>query len=250
MTTAYRPGFLREFLRAPLTVAAIAPSSASLAAAVTSPIPMEGSPTVLELGPGTGSFTVAIQRRLAGRGHHLAIEINERFADALATEFPQVTVATGDARELKAIMRANGRHEADVIISGLPWAAFTPDRQDSLLDAVVDGLTTSGVFTTFAYTSTQWTPPARRLRQSLSDRFEEVLPCRTVWANLPPAFIYFCRRPRSHRPARREPVTAIPTPGFDDHYAAGVFRRFRTASRLGAVPNMRRYSRLNCEGLS
>ncbi|MET8874004.1 methyltransferase domain-containing protein [Nocardia sp. NPDC004604] len=222
MTDRPRPGFLREFLRAPRTVAAIAPSSASLAAAVTSPIPLAGAPMVLELGPGTGSFTAAIQQRLSGRGHHLAIEINDRFANRLAAEFPQVTVAAGDARNLKTIMTANGHRQADVIVSGLPWAAFAPGHQDSLLDAIVDGLAPDGAFTTFAYTSTQWMPPARRLRHSLTDHFEEVLPRRTVWANLPPAFIYVCRRPRRHLPATHDAAAAVPTRGLGERYPAGV----------------------------
>ncbi|MEU9888936.1 hypothetical protein [Sphaerisporangium sp. NPDC051011] len=34
------------------------------------------------------------------------------------------------------------------------------------------------------------------MRQSLNLRFEEVVVSRTLWANVPPAFVYFCRRPR------------------------------------------------------
>ena len=68
--------FLRQFLRSPITTGAIAPSSRYLAAAVTAPIPERGDPVVVELGPGTGSFTAEIQRRLGGRGRHIAVEIN------------------------------------------------------------------------------------------------------------------------------------------------------------------------------
>lgn len=200
MTTISHSGFLSEFLRAPRTVAALKPSSASLADAVTRPIPLDTDPVVLELGPGTGAFTAVIQHRLAGRGHHLAIEINERFAATLAAGFPHVAVISGDALELREALTGNGFDRADVIVSGLPWAAFGSGKQDDLLCAIVDGLAPDGVFCTFAYTSTRWLPPARRLRQRLADHFEEVLACRTVWANLPPAFVYYCRRPRSDRP--------------------------------------------------
>ncbi|GAA2724671.1 hypothetical protein GCM10010439_22890 [Actinocorallia aurantiaca] len=71
-----------------------------------------GSPVVLELGPGTGSFTSAIQRRLAGRGHRLAIEINERFAAAVSAGFPGVTVAVGDAHDLQVILKTNGHQRS------------------------------------------------------------------------------------------------------------------------------------------
>jgi phospholipid N-methyltransferase len=94
------------------------------------------------------------------------------------------------------VLAARGRPQADVIVSGLPWAAFAPELQDELLDAVTDALTPGGVFTTFGYTFASWTAPARRIRRLFGDRFEEVVAGRTVWGNVPPAFAYFCRRPR------------------------------------------------------
>jgi phosphatidylethanolamine/phosphatidyl-N-methylethanolamine N-methyltransferase len=191
-----RVTFLREFLRNPLMVAAITPSGQLLADVVTATVPGTGAPLVVELGPGTGAFTAAIQRRLAGRGRHLAIEINARFAERLTARYAGLEVAVADARGLGDILAERGHHQADVIVSGLPWAAFAPDRQDDLLDAVVASLAPQGAFTTFAYTYTRWAPPARRLRRVLRSRFEEVVLGRTVWANLPPAFVYYCRRPR------------------------------------------------------
>ncbi|MFF0776123.1 class I SAM-dependent methyltransferase [Nonomuraea wenchangensis] len=188
--------FLHEFVRAPFTVGAVAPSGGPLADLVTVPVPREGDPVVVELGPGTGAFTAAIQRRLGGRGHHLAVEINERFARRLAARYPRVDVEVADARTLRELLRARGRHQADVIVSGLPWAAFAASTQQDLLEAITGTLAPGGAFTTFAYTYTRWGPPARRLRRSLSERFEEVVLSRTVWANLPPALAYLCRRPR------------------------------------------------------
>ncbi|MFI7433390.1 class I SAM-dependent methyltransferase [Micromonospora haikouensis] len=194
MSGSHRAEFLREFLRDPFTVAAVAPSGGPLADLVTAPVPDAGEPLVVELGP--GAFTAAIQRRLAGRGHHLAVEVNERFAGLLADRYPGVDVAVADARDLGAVLAQRGHRRADVIVSGLPWAAFAGGQQDELLHAVTDALAPDGAFTTFGYTLARWAPPARRLRRALGDRFEEVVTGRTVWANLPPAFVYFCRRPR------------------------------------------------------
>ncbi|MFG2039693.1 class I SAM-dependent methyltransferase [Dactylosporangium sp. NPDC048998] len=196
-----RAAFLREFLRDPFTVAAVTPSGEPLADLVTATVPRTGAPLIVELGPGTGAFTAAIQRRLAGRGRHVAIEINARFAERLTLRFPGVDVAVADARGLRDVLAQRGHHHADVIVSGLPWAAFAAGRQDDLLDAVVDSLAPHGAFTTFAYTHTRWAPPARRLRRLLRSRFEEVVLSRTVWANVPPAFVYYCRRPRTPLPA-------------------------------------------------
>ncbi|MEV4350121.1 methyltransferase domain-containing protein [Actinoplanes sp. NPDC049596] len=200
---------LSEFLRRPWEVGAVAPSGAALSELAVAPIPSTGDPVVVELGPGTGPFTEAIQRRLDGRGRHLAIEINPRLAEQLAARHPNVEVITADAGALPGLLAERGLAGADVIVSGLPWAAFAPDRQRDILAAAVQALAPGGAFTTFAYVHLRWAAPARRLRGALDSWFDEVLLGRTVWANLPPALVYYCRRPalvpvtRSATPARR-----------------------------------------------
>ncbi|MET7394968.1 methyltransferase domain-containing protein [Dactylosporangium sp. NPDC005572] len=187
--------FFVEFVRDPLTVGAVAASGPALATVSTAAVPRTGAPVVVELGPGTGAFTDAIQRRLAGRGTHLAVELNARFAQQLAARHPAVDVVHADAAGLAALLAQRGLRSADVVVSGLPWAAFAAGRQHDVLSAVVATLSPHGVFTTFAYVHTRWAPPARRLLQSLRSRFDEVVVSRTVWANVPPALVYYCRRP-------------------------------------------------------
>ena len=187
--------FLTEFLRSPLTVGAVAPSSSGLARVAVAPVPRAADAVVVELGAGTGAFTGPIQQRLGGRGRHVVIEINERFAQRLARRCPAVEVVVADAADLGAVLADRGIGRADVIVSGLPWAAFAPDHQRDVLAAATEVLAADGVFTTFAYVHARWAPPARRLHRALESRFDEVVTGRTVWANLPPALVYHCRRP-------------------------------------------------------
>ncbi|MEV0347437.1 SAM-dependent methyltransferase [Nonomuraea sp. NPDC050680] len=188
--------FLGQFLRAPATIGALAPSSRWLAAAVCTPVPERGEPTVVELGPGTGPFTAEIQRRLGGRGHHLAVEVNQSLAALLAERFPTVDVAHDDATELRRLLSERGLRQADVVVSGLPWAAFPDDLQRGLLGAVASTLSSAGAFTTFSYIHAVPLNSARRFRALLAERFEEVVRGRTVWRNMPPAFVFHARRPR------------------------------------------------------
>nr|BFE78955.1 hypothetical protein GCM10020093_015560 [Planobispora longispora] len=60
-----------------------------------------------------------------------------------------VTVA--DAVKLPQLLWERGLDRADVIVSGLPWAAFSGETQTSLLDAVTAVLGPNAAFTTFAY---------------------------------------------------------------------------------------------------
>ncbi|MFG2074095.1 Phospholipid N-methyltransferase [Nonomuraea maritima] len=188
--------FLGQFLRSPGTIGAVAPSSRRLAAAVCAPIPERGEPVVVELGPGTGAFTAEIQRRLGGRGHHLAVELNETLAGLLAERFPGVDVAHADAARLTDLLGERGLRSADVVVSGLPWAAFPNGLQHDLLAAVTAAMSPGAAFTTFSYAHAIALSSARRFRALLAERFEEVVQGRTVWRNTPPAFVFNARRPR------------------------------------------------------
>lgn len=188
--------FLREFVKSPTTTAAIGPSSRFLAAEMVAPIPGRGDPVVVELGPGTGAITGVIQQRLAGRGRHLALELNPRWAAALEKRYPAVETVCVDARELPRVLAERGVR-ADVIVSGLPWAAHTVRDGRPLTAVLADSLTPNGVFTQFAYTMTRWAPQARRQLRDLRASFEETMISRTVWRNVPPAVVCFGCRPRS-----------------------------------------------------
>ncbi|GAA2211507.1 methyltransferase domain-containing protein [Nonomuraea monospora] len=188
--------FLGQFLRNPAAIGALAPSSRHLAAAVCAPVPEKGEPIVVELGPGTGPFTAEIQQRLSGRGHHLAVELNEPMARLLAERFPKVDVANEDATRLSDLLADRGLRMADVVVSGLPWAAFPGQLQRDLLGAVTGAMSPGAAFTTFSYIHAIPLSSARRFRALLAERFEEVVPGRTVWRNTPPAFVFHARRPR------------------------------------------------------
>jgi phospholipid N-methyltransferase len=188
---------LREFLRSPTEIGAVAPSSARLAEAVTAPVPEVGDPVVVELGPGTGVFTSAIEEQLAGRGQQLAVEMNPRLAEQLRGRCRRVEILNADASKLPQLLAERGVEKADVVVSGLPWAAFSQQTQREILGAVSEVLAPDGAFTTFGYVHAMRLSSATRFRQLLCTTFEEVVPGRTVWRNVPPAFVYHSRRPRT-----------------------------------------------------
>ncbi|WP_243706117.1 class I SAM-dependent methyltransferase [Micromonospora sp. KC721] len=188
--------FLGRFLQNPRRVGAVAPSSSRLAWRATVPVPDTGHPVVVELGPGTGAFTELIQRRLGGRGCHLALEVDPVFTALLRRRFPMVDVVAAAAEDLPDVLAAYGLPPADVVVSGLPWTVLPAALVDRTMAAIVAGMAPHGAFTTFAYLHASWTSPARRLRNRLTGVFEEVVAGRTVWANLPPALVYHARRPR------------------------------------------------------
>ncbi|MFJ9908674.1 class I SAM-dependent methyltransferase [Streptomyces sp. NPDC101152] len=195
---------MREFLRRPRLTGAIAPSSSTLAQAMTSGLGLDRAEVVVELGPGTGAITGAILRRLAPGARLVAVELNTVFARRLADRYQgsTVEVVQGSAEELATLVP----YPVDVIVSGLPWTVMPHERQRRILDAAAGALGPSGRFSTFAYVHAAWTPPARRFAAELGARFSTVERSRVVWPNVPPAYVHRAAIPIHERP----PTTASP----------------------------------------
>ena len=189
--------FLAAVLRSPATIGAVAPSSSQLAARLAAVVPRAGEPVVVELGPGTGSVTTAIECRLGGRGCHVAVEIDRVLAEYLRAEHPGVEVLVGDAVDLERLFARHRMPAVDALISGLPWSLIDPDSQRAIVNATARCLAPGGCFTTFAYVHALSMTRARQFRTLLDEVFDEVLTTRTVWWNLFPAVTYVCRRPRA-----------------------------------------------------
>ena len=192
-----RRAFLAAALRRPGQVGAVAPSSAPLAALLAAVVPRSGTPVVVELGPGTGAVTTAIDARLPPGARHLAVELDPRMAGYLRTAHPGLEVVEGDAAALGALLAERGVERVDAVVSGLPWALFDDATQTSILGQVADVIGASGAFTTFAYRHGMALSAARRFRRALHATFGEVVLTPTVWRNVPPAFGYICRHPRT-----------------------------------------------------
>jgi phospholipid N-methyltransferase len=181
---------LGEFVRKPMSVGAVAPSSRRLAELITDVAEVDRASVVVEFGPGTGAFTEVIRRKLRPGASFFAIEFNESFVAATRTRCPGVDVVHDSAVAVRRHLEARGHASCDCIVSGLPFASFAPALQDGLLAAVADVLVPGGRFVTFAYLTGSLLPPGRRFRRRLMEQFADLRATRTIWRNLPPAFVY------------------------------------------------------------
>lgn len=185
--------FLREFVAHPSKVGAVAPSSRFLATTLIHDFDLAHADVVVEFGPGTGAFTKHILQQIGVETSFLAVELRENFVKRLKERFPTLDVHHGSAEDTPQLLTQRGLGKADYVLSGLPWASFPHDLQERLLTAAIESLKPGGRFATFAYTAAAWTPKARGFRSMLHERFAEVEMSRTVWRNVPPAFVYHCR---------------------------------------------------------
>jgi phosphatidylethanolamine/phosphatidyl-N-methylethanolamine N-methyltransferase len=192
-----RRAFLAAALRRPTTMGAVVPSSPRLAGVLASVVPRDGCPVVVELGPGTGAVSAVIAERLPVGARHLAVEVDPDMVAYLRRTRPDLEVVPGNAATLSSLLAERGITRVDAVVCGLPWALFDDPTQAAILDGISRVIGTAGAFTTFAYLHGMTLSAARRFRETLRATFEEVLVSSTVWRNMPPAFVYVCRRPRA-----------------------------------------------------
>jgi len=181
--------FLGRFVRDPRTVGAIAPSSRVLARAMVDGLDLSGSVHVIELGPGTGSFTREVIDRLGPAARFLAVEVNPVFADGLRARWPSLECLCASAEGLETIAGERGLRPVDHIISGLPFASLPGEISRRIMDAIAATLRPGGTFTTFQYIHGYGLPLAVKFRRAMAARLGPHRVMSTVMRNVPPAFV-------------------------------------------------------------
>lgn len=184
--------FLKEFIRKPGQLGAIAPSSLALAREITAEIGLEQARVVVELGPGTGAFTQVVVERMADDAVYLGVENNPAMAALFQERFSQLDLAEASVEDLPQILSARGLGPADCIVSGLPWAIFDDALQRRLMMSLYEAMAHGAHFATFAYLQGLILPPGLRFRRLLNETFDSVSLSRVVYRNLPPALVYRC----------------------------------------------------------
>ena len=185
--------FFRTFLSNPLQVGAVVPSGRELTRQILSGIDFDHAKVLVELGPGTGAFTKEVVKRRKGDTRVLAVELNPDMAEWIARRHPEVELVRDDARNLRRHLRARGIDRVDAVISGLPFTVFPAHVQSGILESVHDALAPGGQFVTFSYYHTVLMPSAHRFEKLLERTFRKVERLPAIW-NVPPAFVFRCRR--------------------------------------------------------
>src|ERR1700751_1154067 len=75
--------FFRNFFKHPKMLGALMPSSPTLIDRVLNPVQWDDARLIIEYGPGVGSFTTEILRRMPDKATLIAIEMNGDFVEYL-----------------------------------------------------------------------------------------------------------------------------------------------------------------------
>ena len=183
---------LKQFLRHPMQVGAIAPSGKKLCSELVSWLELENSAVAAELGPGTGAVTREAVRQCGANTRFFAVELDKDIYDEFKVSMPGVEIFNANACELDKLCRNEDIDALDAVISGLPWASFPEKLQQDILSAVNRSLKAGGRFSTFAYLQGMILPGGIRFRKLLQKEFSHVEISPVIWNNLPPAVVYRC----------------------------------------------------------
>lgn len=179
-----RIAFFLRFIQEPKKIGSITPSSSYLVRRMLGGLAWDELTTIVELGAGTGVFTRFIATHKPMTCRVLVIEQDAAMRQALQRKHPSFLHGS-HAEQMAPLLESYRLGPVDCIVSGLPFAAFSAELREAVLAAVWQSLKPGGVFIAFQY-SLQLRPLLNRCFRGVEVSF--------VLLNLPPAFVYVCKK--------------------------------------------------------
>lgn len=180
--------FFQRWLKTPLTLGAILPSSESLSrfmahhvASETFSAIQEGG-LVLEIGAGTGAFTHALLEASIPPKQLVSVELDPSLFLFLESRFPDVQTVCGDAQNLRELLPEKILSNISCVVSGIPMVTLPRDVQKNIIHEAFSILPQNGTFFQFTYSPFSSIPTHL---YSLKKRR-----IGTVFTNFPPATVW------------------------------------------------------------
>ena len=184
--------FSRNFIKHPRMLGSLIPSSRFLVNRLLDQVDWNRAGTVVEYGPGVGTFTGQILQRLRPDGSLVAIDTNRDFARYLTRTLrdDRLHVIEGSAADAQENLRERGLGRADYVISGIPYSTMNPELRERILHSTHDLLQPDGAFLVYQFTRAVL-PYLRRVFPHVHQEFEP--------RNIMPARLFYCRRSPDRR---------------------------------------------------
>ncbi|MGC1458726.1 MAG: rRNA adenine N-6-methyltransferase family protein [Steroidobacteraceae bacterium] len=177
--------FALNFFRHPFMLGSIWPSSRYLVDEVLRPVDWQRALVVVEYGPGVGTITSEILRRMRPDAHLVVIETNEAFVKFLDTSFadPRLHVAHASAADVGHILQQLNLAPAHYVVSGIPLGSMPEALRMDIAAKTRAALAPGGQFLVYQFTS--------RVLPVLQRTFEDVSRSKEK-RNIPPAHLFVC----------------------------------------------------------
>lgn len=180
--------FLQAFLKNPLKVGAIAPSSSELAQKMMQDISPNENEIILELGVGTGAITKFLREIVPNRESYLGIELDKDLVKSLKRKFPELKIIRGNACEVFSLHQKTNLGKVGYIISCLPFVSIPNEVGEIILREIDKFMAEGCVFRTIQYAHGYYMPSAIKLREYMEKRYGKAKKSQLVIKNVPPAY--------------------------------------------------------------
>jgi phospholipid N-methyltransferase len=179
--------FLRGFLKHPVMVGSIIPSSRLLIDRMLRPVDWDNTKLFVEYGPGVGTFTRDLLDRMAPDAKLVTIDTNPDFTKYLTKSIddPRLIAVTGSAADVEQILAERGLGKADYVLSGLPFSTLPPGVGDAIAKATSEVIRGGGAFLVY-----QFNP---KVLDFIKPHFEKI-DRGFEWINVPPATLFWAWR--------------------------------------------------------
>lgn len=177
--------FARNFFKHPKMLGSIIPSSRFLTSQLLRQVEWSRARVVVEYGPGVGTFTTQVLRRMRPDARLVVFETNPDFVRFLrqAVADPRLTVVHGSAADVGTELERLGLEKADYVISGIPFSTMPAELRESIVRATRDALRPDGAFLVYQF--------SRGVEPSLERTFSRVRKDFEA-RNIPPARLWYC----------------------------------------------------------
>ena len=179
--------FLRGFLKHPVMVGSIIPSSRVLIERMLAPVDWQDTKVFVEYGPGVGTFTRPVLDKMSDDATLIAIDTNADFIHYLkkAIDDPRLVAVSGSATDVESILAAHGFDHADFVLSGLPFSTLPPGVGEEIGHATARVIRPGGAFLVY-----QFSP---KVLDFIRPHFEKIDRA-FEWINVPPARLFWAWR--------------------------------------------------------
>lgn len=177
--------FARTFVKHPLTLGSVVPSSRHLIRHLLSQIDFGRARVIVEYGPGVGPITRELLRHMRPDAHLVAVEMNAELAGYLREHVPdpRLHVVSGSAEEAGVALARLGLPRADHVVSGIPFSTMPAELRRQVVRATKEVLQPTGTFLVYQF-SRAVLPDLRATFAEVREDFEP--------RNLPPARLFYC----------------------------------------------------------
>jgi phospholipid N-methyltransferase len=178
--------FARNFIKHPKMLGSMIPSSSFLIEAILREIQWQRADVIVEYGPGVGTITQEILRRMKPDAALVVIETNLEFVSFLhkTNEDPRLHVIHGSAADVDRILGDLGLGPADYVISGIPFSQLPESVREDVVMKTQESMRPDGSFIVYQFTN--------RVEQYLERRFDHIDRDFEL-LNVLPARLFYCR---------------------------------------------------------